>query len=100
MLQVKLFMGITRATPHNVPNVIKSLSGDQKERVMKSCASVLSGNPFMMKFKAIEANNYSGAELVTAIHLLADACCKVVSSSIPKQLLLEHLALQIIQKNK
>ena len=98
MLQVKLFMGITRSNAYGVIQSLKTLSVADRGRIEKCCPLVLSGNPYMMKFKAEDASKFSGAELVSAIHILTDASCKCVSATVPRRLLLEHVALQIIQK--
>ena len=98
MLQVKLFMGITRSNAFTLGRVLQTLSSSQRARAEKSCPLVLSGNSYMLKFKAEDANKFTGAELVSAIHILTDASCKCVSATVPRRLLLEHVALQIIQK--
>jgi DNA polymerase III delta subunit len=98
MLQVKLFMGITKCNAYSLGATLKSLNPQLKERAERSCPLVLSGNAYMLKFKAEDAARYSGAELVSAIHILTDASCKCVSATVPRRLLLEHVALQIIQK--
>jgi len=48
------------------------------------------------EFKAQDAEKYSGKEIIRAIHIITDAYRKAVSSSCPRQLLLEHIALQIV----
>lgn len=98
MLQVKLFMGITRSNAYSIVNVIKNPPANLKERLMSTCPDVFKGNPFAMKFKAQDAEKYSGKEIVNAIHLITNAYKKAVSSGCSRQLLLEHIALQIVQK--
>jgi len=98
MLQVKLFMGITRTNPYTIVNTVKSPPAALKARLMATCPDVFKGNPFAMKFKAQDADKYSGKEIVKAIHLITNAYKKAVSSGCSRQLLLEHIALQIVQK--
>lgn len=98
MLQVKLFMGITKSNAYSLSQSLQSLSSSQRERIEKCCPLVLSGNPYMLKFKAEDASKFTGPELVSAIHILTEASCKCVSATVPRRLLLEHVALQIIQK--
>ena len=98
MLQVKLFMGITKSNSYSIGQSLKTLSSSLRARTEKCCPLVLSGNPYMMKFKAEDANKFTGSELVSALHILTDASCKCVSATVPRRLLLEHVALQIIQK--
>ena len=98
MLQVKLFMGITKCNAYSLASTLKTLSSSQRIRIEKCCPLVLSGNPYMLKFKAEDAIKFTGPELVSAIHILTDASCKCVSATVPRRLLLEHVALQVIQK--
>ncbi len=96
MLQVKLFMGIARTNSYSIMNVIKNPPAALKDRLQAACPDVLKSNPYAMKFKAQDAEKYSGKEIIRAIHIITDAYRKAVSSSCPRQLLLEHIALQIV----
>ncbi|MGL4855177.1 MAG: DNA polymerase III subunit delta [Lentisphaeria bacterium] len=98
MLQMKLFMSICKVNAARVPDTLKNLSPLLRARLEKCSPDILVANPYAMKYKAIDAERYTGKEIVEAIHHLTDAYLKSVSTNSSRQLLLEYVALKIIKK--
>ncbi len=98
MLQVKLFMSICRTNGHGMMGALKNLPQNKIERLRKVCPDVLAANPYAMKFKALDAEKFTGKEIINAIHILTDISIKSVSTNCSRRLLLEQAAITIVKQ--
>lgn len=81
--------------PGGLESAIGGMSAAQKEDFAGNL--LISRHPYLVRMRAEEAQRYSGPELLRALSLLAEADKQLVSSSLPRRLLLETLVLQIVQ---
>jgi DNA polymerase III delta subunit len=92
LLMAHLKVGNARALEARV----KSMSSEEKETFAGN--ALLSMHPYRAQMLAEQASRYGGQELLRAVHLLAEAGKQLVSTSLPKRLVLENLAIQIVCK--
>jgi hypothetical protein len=77
---------------------LSNMSPENKEKFKGN--EITKMHPYRAKIMAQSATRFNGQELIQIINYITIANRKLVSSAIPRRLLLEQLALMIIKGNR
>lgn len=94
LLEARLLMQHLRARPEALADRLTRLSPEEEEQLGEN--GLAGRHPYFVKLRAEEANRYRPPEILRALSLLAETDRLLVSSGLPRRLLLETLALRII----
>ena len=96
LLEAKLLMShLHLRSAGALSSRLKSLNAREQELFEGN--ALLGMHPFRIRMLAEQAENYRGQELLRAIHVLAQADRRLVSTNLPKRLVLENLILEIMR---
>ena len=99
LLKLKLLMQqASLKSPDQLYSFIKNLTPQNKESFKDS--EIIKMHPFRAKIMSQSAALFTGQELIKIINFITAANRKLVSSAIPRRMLLEQLALMIIKGNR
>jgi len=95
LLDLRLLLAHLKVrNPRDLGKRLKALSPAEETRF--GGHPMVGRHPFFVGSRATEATRYQPAELLRAVHLLAVADRQLVSSSLPRRMVLETLTMQII----
>ncbi|MCM8532337.1 MAG: DNA polymerase III subunit delta [Lentisphaeraceae bacterium] len=99
LLKLKILMQqASLRGPDAVYGFLKNLTPANKEQFKNN--DLIKMHPYRAKILAQSASLYSGQELIQIINNITKANRKLVTSAIPRRMLLEQLALMIIKGNR
>ena len=99
LLKIKLLMQqASLKGPDAVYGFLKNMTPQNKEKYKNN--EIIRMHPFRAKIMSQSASLFTGQELIKIINYITTANRKLVSSAIPRRMLLEQLALMIIKGNR
>jgi DNA polymerase III delta subunit len=99
LLKIKILMQqASLRGPDAMYSFLKSMTPQNKEKFKNN--EIIKMHPYRAKIMSQSASLFTGQELIKIINYITTANRKLVSSAIPRRMLLEQLALMIIKGNR
>jgi DNA polymerase III delta subunit len=96
LLQVKVFMterGLR--SPAAVQSAVQRATAEERQGCLADGLVALTGSPFRAKALAMDADAYSGPELIEAVRAARDAYLRCITSSVSERIVLEELVTRV-----
>jgi DNA polymerase III delta subunit len=95
LLQVKVFMNERGLrTPAAVLSAVQRASAEERQACLADGLAALTGSPYRAKALAMDAEAYSGVELIEAVRAARDAYLRCITSSVSERVVLEEIVIR------